>query len=78
MRDRVEVPEMKRKEVYSKPSDVSAKDGVVNVDGPDAVDVGLTPDAAVETSDRLLEGAMKASGQKHFEGVRKSPVADRH
>ena len=25
------------------------EDGVVNVDGPDAVDVALTPDAALET-----------------------------
>ena len=62
---------MSTKEIYSKPSDVTAEDGVVNVDGPDAVDVGLTPDAAEETSDRLLEGAMKARGQKHFEDLRK-------
>ena len=55
------------KEVYSHPSEVSAEDGVVNVDGPDAVDVALTPEAARETSDRLLEGAMEAQGQRHFE-----------
>ena len=42
------------------------EDGVVNVDGPDAVDVALTPDAALETSDRLLKGAMNARGQKYF------------
>lgn len=55
---------MARKEIYSKPSDVSAEDGVVNLDGPDGVDVGLTPEAALETSDRLLEGAATAVGQR--------------
>ena len=55
---------MAHKEVYSKASDVSAESGVVNVDGPDGVDVGLTPEAALETSDRLLEGAATAVGQR--------------
>ena len=53
------------KEVFAKPSDVSAEDGVVNVDGPDGVDVGLTPEAAFETSNRLLDGATEAAGQRH-------------
>jgi hypothetical protein len=35
---------MARKQIYSKASDVWADDGVVNVDGPDGVDVGLTPE----------------------------------
>ena len=51
-------------DIYDAPSDVDAKDGVVSVKGPDAVDVNLTPDAAVETSDRLLRGSMKAQGQR--------------
>ena len=55
---------MVQKEVYSKASDVSAEDGIVNVDGPDGVDVGLTPEAALETSDRLLEGAATAVGHR--------------
>ena len=55
---------MAQKEVYSKASDVTAENGVVNVDGPDGVDVGLTPEAALETSDRLLEGAATAVGQR--------------
>jgi hypothetical protein len=38
---------------------------VVNVDGPDGVDVGLTPEAALETSNRLLDGATEAAGQRH-------------
>jgi hypothetical protein len=52
----------------SKPFDeatkVSAKDGEVILDGPDAVDVKLTPEAARETSTRLWDGAAKAKGQK--------------
>ena len=56
---------MHRKDVYEDASDVSAKDGVVNVEGPDGVDVGLTPEAALETSDRLLAGASEAAGQRH-------------
>ncbi len=52
--------------IYAEPSSVTVEDGAVVVDGPDGVDVQLTPDAAEETSDRLLEGAMKARGQKYF------------
>ena len=55
---------MARKQIYSKASDVCADEGVVNVEGPDGVDVGLTPEAAVETSNRLLNGAMEAAGQR--------------
>lgn len=50
--------------VYDEPSNVRAEDGVVAVDGPDAVSVKLTPDAALETSDRLLGGAAEAQGQR--------------
>jgi hypothetical protein len=52
--------------VYDEPSDVDADDGAVVIKGPDAVDVRLTPGAAEETSERLLEGAMKARGQRYF------------
>jgi hypothetical protein len=55
---------MSDKEIYNEPSEVRADDGVVKVKGPDAVDVQLTPDAADETSDRLLYGALKARGQE--------------
>ena len=55
---------MTNKPIYDDPSEVDAKDGVVSVKGPDAVDVELTPDAAAETSDRLLHGSMKAHGQR--------------
>ena len=52
--------------IYDDPSDVTAEDGAVTVKGPDAVDVRLTPEAAEETSNRLLEGSMRARGQAYF------------
>ena len=62
---------MPHRKIYDTPSDVNARDGVVTVAGPDHVDIHLTSDAAVETSDRLLHGAMKARGQQHFGDQRK-------
>jgi hypothetical protein len=49
---------------WNEPSDVAAEDGEVVVDGPDGVAITLTPDAAVETSQRLLEGGLTAQGQR--------------
>ena len=49
---------------YDEPSNVEAKDGIVIVDGPDGVAVSMTPEAADETSHRLLFGAAKAKGQE--------------
>lgn len=57
---------MANKKIYEQPSSVTAEDGDVLVKGPDHTDVGLTPDAAEETSNRLLEGSMKARGQRHL------------
>lgn len=57
---------MATKKIYEQPSSVTAQDGDVLVTGPDHVDVGLSPEAAEETSDRLLEGSMKARGQRHL------------
>ncbi|MEO6359520.1 MAG: hypothetical protein ABIO43_02965 [Sphingomicrobium sp.] len=52
--------------IYSEPSEVTAEGGNVHVDGPDGVEVMLSPKAAEETSNRLLEGAFKARGQRHL------------
>ena len=49
---------------FDTPSEVDAEEGEVVVDGPDAVAVSLTPEAAAETSHRLLHGAAKARGQQ--------------
>ena len=62
---------MNDKQIHEQPSAVAAENGDVLVKGPDAVDVALTPDAALETSDRLLEGAMNARGQTYFAYRRK-------
>lgn len=45
-------------------SNVGAEEGDVHVDGPDGVVYSMTPDAAAETSDRLLAGAAEAHGQR--------------
>ena len=50
--------------LYDTPSEVTAEDGKVLVDGPDAVDVELTPEAALETSERLFQSGLKAKGQQ--------------
>lgn len=55
---------MSDKTIYDKASKVEAEKGVVDVEGPDDVDVKLTADAAAETSDRLLVESMKAHGQQ--------------
>ncbi len=57
--------------VYNEASQVSAKDGNVVVDGPDGVDVSLTPEAAADTSDRLLEASAHAAGQRHVTKMNK-------
>ena len=49
--------------IHDEPSTVIAENGQVLVDGPDGVAVSLTPDAAVETSERLLQAAVEAQGQ---------------
>lgn len=51
------------KHLHDDPSSATAEDGQVLVDGPDGVAVTLTPDAAAETSDRLLHAAALAQGQ---------------
>jgi hypothetical protein len=55
-----------KKALFDEPSEVRAVQGQVEVEGPDEVDIALTPEAASETSDRLLGGAFKARGQKRM------------
>ena len=57
---------MEKHPTYDKPSTVKAKDGKVTARGPDHVQVDLTPEAAEETSDRLLHEAMKARGNRRL------------
>jgi hypothetical protein len=61
--------------IYDCPSEVAAEDGHVIIDGPDGVDVSLSPDAALETSERLLKGGLMARGQQIEEERRKKPLS---
>ena len=55
-------------ELFDEPTKVTVKDGEVILDGPDGVDVKLTPEAATETSDRLLYAAGQAKSQQLVSG----------
>lgn len=57
---------MARDKLYDEATEVTAKDGEVILDGPDAVDVKVTPEAAEETADNLVEGAILARGQRRL------------
>ncbi len=57
---------------HNEPSEITAEEGEVIVEGPDGVAVSLTPDAAAETSHRLLYGAAQAEGQRCAEEKRKN------
>jgi cytidylate kinase len=58
---------MPDRKIYEEPSKVEAREGAVVVDGRDEVDVDMTPEAAEETSERLLTGSMKARGQRRLQ-----------
>jgi hypothetical protein len=45
-------------------SEVSARDGDVHVSGPGGLEYCMSPEAASETSDRLLGSAAQAQGQR--------------
>jgi hypothetical protein len=64
---------MPEKITYEQPSKVSADDGAVVVDGPNEVDVQLTPEAAEETADRLTDEAVVARGQRRLRGLPHKP-----
>ena len=64
---------MDKQSTYSDATDVTAEKGRVLLDGPDGVDVALTVEAAEETSDRLMQGAAKAAGQRRLAGLDHRP-----
>ena len=49
---------------HDRASDVSAEQGEVLIDGPGGTALSMTPGAALETSNRLLDGAATAHGQQ--------------
>jgi hypothetical protein len=65
-----------KSDVYDDPSEVKAVDGKVEVDGPDAVDIAFTAEAAEETSERLLGQAFKARGQRRMKRYPHQPLDD--
>jgi len=66
-------PAMTEKTIHEQPSRVSADDGAVAMDGPDAVNVQLTPEAAEETADRLTDEAVVARGQRRLRHLPHQP-----
>jgi hypothetical protein len=57
-------------ETYENPSEVTAQDGRVKLDGPDAVDVAMTPEAAEETAERMVDQAVMARGQRIMKRIK--------
>jgi hypothetical protein len=64
---------MSHEKPYDEASEVAAVDGQVIVDGPDGIAVSLTPEAALETSDRLLRSGLQAKGQQVAAGKSAKP-----
>jgi hypothetical protein len=59
--------------LYDEATEVTAKDGEVILDGPDAVDVKVTPEAAEVTAENLIEGAVMARGQRRLRNLPHKP-----
>lgn len=64
---------MTNEKVYDEATEVTAADGNLRLDGPDAVDVTVTPDAADQTIDNLIEGVAKARGQERLSRLPHQP-----
>ena len=60
---------MTQDKLYDEATEVTAKDGEMILDGPDAVDLKVTPEAAEQTADNLIEGAVKARGQRRLKDL---------
>ncbi len=65
---KIALTDMHDDKTYDEATKVTAEGGEVVLDGPDGVDVKLTPEAAEKTSDELLRGAMEAAGQRLMKG----------
>ena len=50
--------------LYDEATQVHAENGEVLLDGPDGVDVKITPEAAEQTAGNLVVGATKARNQR--------------
>ena len=57
---------MAKPPIQTEPAAVEAVDGSVILECHDSGQTVMSPAAAEETSERLLEGAMKARGQAYF------------
>lgn len=55
---------MSKGKTYDEATEVKAEDGKVLLDGPDGVDVSVTPEAAEQTAGNLVVGAAKARAQR--------------
>jgi hypothetical protein len=64
---------MAHDKIYDEATVVTAADGEVILDGPDGVDVKVTPEAAEETAGNLIVGAIKARGQRRFRHLPHQP-----
>jgi hypothetical protein len=64
---------MMKDKLYDEATAVTAEDGEVILDGPDAVDVKVTPEAAEQTADNLIDGALRARGQRRLGNVPHKP-----
>ena len=71
---RVAAAVMGGNKLYDEATDVTAKDGEVILDGPDAVDVKITPEAAEQTAENLVEGAVRARGQRRLKDLPHRPA----
>jgi hypothetical protein len=59
--------------LYDEASKVTAQDGEVVLDGPDGVDVKVTPEAAEQTAISLEDAAVEARGQRRLGNLTHRP-----
>ena len=59
--------------IYEEASECRAVGGAVEMEGPDHVHVAMTPEAAEETSERLLRASFEARGQKRLDRLPHRP-----